>query len=132
MPQAKRLLCPARVREVPRQFSWLDQRLVRDRYIERCQAPAWALYLFLVIVADHQGISYYANTTIAKRLSLSSETLYAARSALIREGLIAYDPPLYQVLALPTGESGPIVEALSAEDIRHCLNSMKQTLKAHR
>jgi hypothetical protein len=52
----KRLLCPARVRKVPRQFSWVDHRLVRDRYIEHCDAYALALYLFLVTVADDQGL----------------------------------------------------------------------------
>ena len=32
----KRLLVPSRVRRIPRQFSWIDQRLVRDHHIERC------------------------------------------------------------------------------------------------
>ena len=31
----KRLLCPERVRKIPKQFSWIDQRLVRERHIER-------------------------------------------------------------------------------------------------
>jgi hypothetical protein len=42
----KRLLVPSRVRRVPRQFSWVDQRLVRDRHIARCDPEALALYLF--------------------------------------------------------------------------------------
>ena len=46
----KRVLCPARVRKPPPQFSWVDQRLVRERYIERCDANALALYLFLLTV----------------------------------------------------------------------------------
>jgi hypothetical protein len=46
----KRLLCPARGRRVPKQFSWVDQRLVRDHYVERCDAYALALYgLFIVM-----------------------------------------------------------------------------------
>ena len=40
---SKRLVCPARVRRVPKQFSWVDQRLVRDHYVERCDAYALAL-----------------------------------------------------------------------------------------
>ena len=39
----KRLLVPSRMRRVPRQFSWVDQRLVRDRYIARCNPEALAL-----------------------------------------------------------------------------------------
>jgi hypothetical protein len=96
----KRLLVPSRVRRVPRQFSWVDQRLVRDHHIEHCDPSALALYLFLVTVADARGLSYYADGSIGRVLSLSPERLAAARKALIRVGLIAYEPPLYQVLEL--------------------------------
>ena len=50
---------PDRVRRVPKQFSWLDHRLVRDHYIDRCAHGAAALYLFLVTVGDGKGMSYY-------------------------------------------------------------------------
>lgn len=96
----KRLLDPSRVRRVPRQFSWVDQRLVRDHHIERCDPQALALYLFLLTVADAQGLSYYADASIGRLLSLSAPALAAAREALLRAGLIAYEAPLYQVLAL--------------------------------
>ena len=43
-------------RHVPPQFSWVDQRLVRDHYIDQLSSPACALYLFLVTVADAQGL----------------------------------------------------------------------------
>ena len=104
----KRLLVPARVRRVPRQFSWIDQRLVRDHHIERCDPPALALYLFLLTVADAQGLSYYADASIGRLLSLSAPALAAAREALLHAGLIAYEAPLYQVLALdPPGSASP-------------------------
>jgi hypothetical protein len=96
----KRLLVPSRVRRVPRQFSWVDQRLVREHHIERCDTAALALYLFLITVADAQGLSYYADASIGRLLSLRPEPLAAAREALIHAGLIAYEAPLYQVLAL--------------------------------
>ncbi len=67
----KRLLVPSRVRQVPRQFSWVDHRLVRDHHIERCDPPALALYLFLVTVADAKGLSYYADGSTRRRLSSS-------------------------------------------------------------
>jgi len=54
----KRVLCPERLRQIPAQFSWVDHRLVRERYIERCDHSAMALYLFLVTVGDTQGLSY--------------------------------------------------------------------------
>jgi hypothetical protein len=78
----------------------VDQRLVREHYIERCDTAALALYLFLITVADARGLSYYAEASIRRLLSLRPEPLAAAREALIHAGLIAYEAPLYQVLAL--------------------------------
>jgi hypothetical protein len=96
----KRVLCPERLRQIPAQFSWVDHRLVRERYFERCDAPAAALYLFLVTVADAQGLSYYSEAALARQLSLPPARLQQARADLVRLGLIAYQRPLYQVLAL--------------------------------
>ena len=96
----KRLLVPARVRRVPRQFSWVDQRLVRDGHLGRCDADALALYLFVVTVADAQGLSFYGDEAIARLLGFSPQRLQAARAGLVHAGLIAYEAPLYQVLAL--------------------------------
>jgi len=108
----KRLLVPSRVRRVPRQFSWIDQRLVRDHHIERCDNKALALYLFLLTVADARGLSYYADGSIERLLSLATQQLAAARETLIGAGLIAYEAPLYQVLALdPPSSSSPALPA---------------------
>jgi hypothetical protein len=96
----KRVLCPQRIRQIPPQFSWVDHRLVRERYIERCDHPAAALYLFLVTVADVEGLSYYSDAALTRRLSMSATRLSQARSDLVRHGLIAYQRPLCQVLAL--------------------------------
>jgi len=100
----KRVLCKQRLRQVPPQFSWIDHRLVRDRHISRCSSNALALYLFLVTVADGQGLSYYADKTICRLLpTLDGGSLSRARAELIANQLIAYQPPLYQVLALGPG-----------------------------
>ena len=98
----KHLICHQRIRKIPKQFSWLDHRLVRDRYIDRCSHSAAALYLFLVTVADAQGLSYYSDRVTSQRLDMDANTLAQARQELIRIGLIAYQKPLYQVLALDT------------------------------
>jgi len=47
----------AKLRQVPQQFSWVDQRLVRERHIDQLGHAACTLYLFLVTVADAQGLS---------------------------------------------------------------------------
>lgn len=97
----KRLLCPQRLRHVPRQFSWIDQRLLRDGHLARCGSPrALALYLLLVAASDAEGLSYYSDKTTARLLSLAEGELREARRALLEAGLIAYEAPLYQVLSL--------------------------------
>jgi hypothetical protein len=107
----KRLIYPQRVRRIPSQFSWVDHRLIRERHIESCSHPAAALYLFLVTVADHQGLSYYSDPTLMSSLRMDAQTLEEARQNLILAGLVAYEDPLYQVLSLePCVQSGPKVQ----------------------
>ncbi len=96
----KRVLRADRLRRIPAQFSWIDQRLVRDSLITGCSTTALALYLMLVTVADCDGLSYYAEGTVCRLLSLEPDQLRLARAELIRRGLIAYERPLYQVLSL--------------------------------
>ena len=96
----KHPICSAKLRRVPSQFSWVDQRLVRERYIDQLSHRACALYLFLLTVADAQGLSFYADRSLSERLAMTCQHLHQARDALIKLGLIAYRPPLYQVLAL--------------------------------
>lgn len=106
MSIAKRILNLERQRQIPEHFSWIDHRLVREHTIEKADVTAWALYLFLVTVADSHGLSYYGDASLMRRLHLTAERLARARTDLIALDLIAYDPPLYQVLSWP--ESVPV------------------------
>ena len=107
MRTVKRLLVPQRLRQVPEQFSWIDQALVQRHLIDRCDARAAALYLFLVTVADAQGLSYYGSASLMQRLHLSTEQLGAARQQLIDLDLVAFEAPLYQVLAIAGTAAAP-------------------------
>jgi hypothetical protein len=51
-------------------------------------------------VADAQGLSYYADPSLCQRLAMTGPELHQARPALITRGLVAYQRPLSQVLAL--------------------------------
>lgn len=93
-------ICLGRIRSIPEQFSWVDHRLARDHHIELLSHEAAALYLFLITVADCQGLSYYADASLCERLAMDTPTLAAARACLLKFGLVAYKKPLYQVLAL--------------------------------
>jgi hypothetical protein len=123
--KTKPILRPERLRHVPRQFSWIDQRLVRDRHIQGRSPEALALYLFLCTVADAQGASYYSDSAVGKLLTLSSAQVGEARAELIAAGLVAHRAPFYQVLSLEPGPAAPLSasspsragETLSAGDI---------------
>jgi hypothetical protein len=96
----KRILSPERLRRIPGQFSWIDQRLVRDRYLQQCDHGALALYLVLVTVADAEGLSYYSDGTLERMLNMEHAQLLGARHQLCQAGMLVYDKPLYQILSL--------------------------------
>jgi hypothetical protein len=97
----KKLLAPECLRQLPRQFSWIDQQLVRGGHLDRCDHGSWALYLFLATVSDAQGLSYYSDAAVRRWVKLEPAPLTTAREQLIGAGLLAYRQPLYQLLALP-------------------------------
>lgn len=100
----KKMINPARRRRLPEGFGWVDHRLVRDNLIENFSAESLALYLFLLTVGDENGVSWYSDSSICKRLKslgLSIALLKTLRNELITGELIAYRKPYYQVLELP-------------------------------
>jgi len=112
---------PQQLRQIPSQFSWIDHRLVRDGHFEQCSCEALALYLFLLTVADHKGLSYYSQPSLMKQLKLGTLRFTQARAELIKAELIAYQHPLYQVLAL---DPKP-VKAIIKTDAKHRTNAQK-------
>ncbi|MFH1185945.1 MAG: helix-turn-helix domain-containing protein [Chloroflexota bacterium] len=109
-------IVPQRRRRIPPQFSWVDHRLVRDGHVQGRTAPALALYLFLVTVADADGLSWYSEAALCRQLSCSAAELQGARTELQQAGLIASRTPLYQVLDLapatvPPSASAPCLSA---------------------
>jgi hypothetical protein len=97
----KHLLRADRQRQIPPSFSWVDHRLIRHAHLRGCDHAAWALYLFLVTVADAQGLSYYSDAAIGRHLQMDLLQLATARQQLVQADLVAYRKPLCQVLSLP-------------------------------
>jgi hypothetical protein len=122
----KHLIRPERLRRVPPGFNWVDHRLVSQNIISRCDPPALALYLFLVTVSDVQGLSYYSDAAIGRRLKMDSLQLAAARQQLERADLIAYQKPLYQVLALdgPTSQEAATERTGQAQSVGEILRRL--------
>jgi len=100
----KEPVCRERVRQIPRGFSWIDHRLVREHYVEKCSLAALALYLFVVTVSDAQGLSWWSERSLAARLGVDADRIRQARAELEAADLVAFERPVWQVLDLRGGE----------------------------
>jgi hypothetical protein len=99
----KHILIADRVRRPPREgFSWIDRRFLRE-FASKLTGDAILLYFFLSAVSDKDGLSFYSDSSVAVRLRMREEHVVAAREDLMTHDLVAYQPPLTQVLALPRG-----------------------------
>jgi hypothetical protein len=101
-------LCPERLRRINGGFAFIEHRFLREGFFESLSHHELLLYLFLVLVADRSGLSYYSYDKICTLLRLSIDDYLLARNGLIEKDLIAFDGHLYQVLSLP---QRPVLEA---------------------
>jgi hypothetical protein len=83
-----------------RSYSIVDHELYHGGYLHRLNHQAMALYLFLAVVGDRDGRSFYAEASIRESLRLSAAQLTAARSILLDEALIEYPKPHWWVRTL--------------------------------
>jgi len=97
----KRLLHPERLRKIDGSFSWIDHRFITAGFLPDLSTLEILLYLFLVAVSDRHGLSFYHDDRIASLLKIDLVSLGKAREGLVQRSLLAYEPPLYQVLSLP-------------------------------
>ena len=97
----KRLLCPDRIRKIEGSFSWIDHRFVTGGFLHDLSMIEILLYLFLVVVSDRNGLSFYHDDRIASLLKIDLPALGKAREGLVRRSLLTYEFPLYQILSLP-------------------------------
>lgn len=98
--ERKKIPDESRLRRCPKQFSWVDHRLLRLGYVRDRSPHALALYLVLLTAADADGVSWYGDERLSLELGFSARTVREVREELIDAGLIAYERPFYQVLAL--------------------------------
>ena len=94
-------LVPSRVRVLPRHFAWADHRL--REHLCRMNLEEIALLFFLHLAADRQGCSFWADSTVGRKLGLPEGEVIQARYGLEQKGYIAYAYPRYQLLELPGG-----------------------------
>ncbi len=86
----------SRVRALPPHFAWADHRL-RD-HLHRLTLEEIALLFFLHLAADRNGCSFWADSTIARKLGIPEGEVVRARQGLLQKGFVLYRFPLHQVL----------------------------------
>jgi hypothetical protein len=94
-------LIPHRVRKIKGSFAFIEHRFLRDGFWSRLDHHGLVLYLFLVMVGDRNGISFYCYDRICTLLGMSVDDYILARNALIEKDLIAFNGNVFQVLSLP-------------------------------
>lgn len=97
----KKVLNPERIRRIDGGFGFIPHRLITNGFVAALSPHELLLYFFLILVADRNGLSYYAYDSICSLLSMSLDQYIEARNGLIDKDLIASDGTLFQVLSLP-------------------------------
>jgi len=97
----KTILCPDRVRKIGGSFAFIEHRFLRDGFWASLDHHELLLYLFLLIVGDRNGVSFYSYDKICSLLMFSVDEHVLARDSLMEKDLIAFDGKFFQVLSLP-------------------------------
>jgi len=111
---------PDRIRCIGKSgFGWLDAGLIRDGWIEVLTAEELAIYAFLCLVADRQGVSWYRRRSIGDALGIPEAEARAALKRLCELDMVAYTPfrpgapdGFHQVLSLPASGPPSLMEQL--------------------
>jgi len=117
---------PKSIRRIQQSFAWIDHRLIRDGYLQVMTHEDLALYVFLVLAADCNGVSFYRKEKMCDLVALSFSQFEIARDRLMSMKLIAFEPysvitpnGFYQVLPIQgkaPNYAGQIVQKLNTSN----------------
>jgi hypothetical protein len=123
----KRVLNPDRIRQIKGGFGFVPHRFLTDGFLAALDQAEALLYLFLVLAADRNGLSFYSYDAICNLLKLPLEQYIQAKDALIAKDLIAFDGTIFQVLELPA--SAPQAKQHHAPALSRLASLTRQLLK---
>ena len=122
----KRILDPERIRRIDGGFSFIPHRFLTDGFLASLDQKQLLLYLFLVLVSDRHGLSFYSYDAICSLLQLSLDEYIKARDSLIARGLIAFDGTMFQVLELPCAPIQPKAPEMRADITKLIRQSLQE------
>jgi hypothetical protein len=125
----KKILNSERIRRIDGGFSFIPHRFLTAGFLSSLDQKELLLYLFLILVSDRHGLSFYSYDSICSLLQMNLGQYIEARDGLMEKDLIAFDGTIFQVLELPsepkevsTAKQDP---ARIAQLIRQSLNEAK-------
>ena len=101
MKVEKKPIVPDRIRVITSSFAFIEHAFLRRGFWASLGHHELLLYLFLVLVSNRQGLSYYSYDRICSFLRINVDEYISARNTLMEKNLIAFDGVLFQVLSLP-------------------------------
>ncbi len=116
----KEVINPNRVRRINGGFSFIPHRFLTDGFLASLNQKELLLYLFLILVSDRNGLSFYSYDSICSLLQITADEYIDARNALIKKDLIAFEGTVFQILDLPKEPikiSAPQKETLTVEKL---------------
>jgi hypothetical protein len=84
----KKALAPARVRKTGKSFCFIPHRFLTDGFLQALTRSELALYVFLVLASDCNGLSFYGDKTICSIPGFKEEEYFCSRSSLIHKDLM--------------------------------------------
>ena len=126
----KRILNPGRVRQIAGGFSYIPHRFLTGGFLASLEQKEILLYLFLILVSDRYGLSYYSYDMICSLIQLTLDEYIEARDGLLKKDLISFDGKIFQVLDLPAHPS--CAQSSSSEDPAMIAQIIRQSLQEAR
>lgn len=116
MPPPRTPPRPDRIRRIDGGFAFLPNRFLHGGFLASLSHAERSLYLFLVLAADRNGVSFYAYDRICSTLEITPDDYVDVRNSLLHKDLIAFDGTRFQVLSLPPTPVAPPPPLATAQD----------------
>jgi len=98
-------------------FGWIDARMNGDGWLGVLTPEDIAVYVFLCLVADRKGVSWYRRDRIREALGIGESEIRVALGRLCKLGLVAYrtlsrhaSEGFHQVLELQPGGPPSVIQ----------------------
>jgi hypothetical protein len=92
-------------------FGWLDDRLLKEGWLQRLGPEPTAVLVLLALAADRHGASFYGRERMAARLSIDRDTIDRALDRLLQLKLVEHRPwragnpdGIWQIMHVPQPE----------------------------